>query len=111
MTVNDALSRGDLPATVGTPAPRAFSNLGPRRVAVHVLCPERAMTRFSLGSFPRREAEAMRMVRCPVCDGTHVLVSTTAWVMGVAPSTREMQALTPQSKAPRARYWGGRTVK
>ncbi len=79
----NAMSTRELLGTAGTPAPRAFSKAGSQRVMINVLCPEQAMTRFSLGSFPRHEAEAVRVVRCPVCRGTHVLVSTTAWVAGV----------------------------
>jgi hypothetical protein len=67
-----------------TPAPKALSPLGSNRYEIDVLCPERGMTHFSFGRFSKREAEAVRVVRCPVCGGTHTLVSATAWVAGIA---------------------------
>ncbi len=65
----------------------------PGRVAIEVLCPERSMERFTFGRFLPDEAEVVQSVRCPVCRGTHVLVSAAAWVAGIAASADEMRAM------------------
>lgn len=85
-------ARFQLLATQGTPAPRAYSAADRGRIVIEVLCPEHAMTRFTFGSFLLEEAEAVHVVRCPVCGGTHVLVSAEAWVAGIAAGAEEMRA-------------------
>lgn len=68
-----------------TPAPKAYLPVdSDGYVEIEVLCPERAMTHFAFGRFTRAQAEAVHLVRCPVCCGSHRLVSPAAWVAGIA---------------------------
>jgi hypothetical protein len=69
--------------TGSTPAPKTYSRIGSNRVGIDVLCPEHAMSHFSFGCFLRRDADAVRIVRCPCCGGTHTLVSPQEWVATV----------------------------
>jgi hypothetical protein len=68
----------------GTPAPKAYTEIGPRRIVIEVLCPERAMAHFTFGAFRSEEADAVRVVHCPICGKIHALVSAAEWVDGVA---------------------------
>jgi hypothetical protein len=86
-------ARIQLLATSGTPAPMSRSPADAERVAIDVLCPERSMAQFSFGRFLPDEADVVQSVRCPVCGGTHILVSAAAWIAGIGASADEMRAV------------------
>jgi hypothetical protein len=69
---------------MGSPAPKAYKLLDVDRVVIEALCPDAAMEHFSFGSFRRTEADAVRVVHCPICGGKHALMWPKTWVSAAA---------------------------
>ena len=69
---------------VASPAPKAYRFVEGDRVVIEALCPDVAMKHFAFGTFRRDEADDVKVVHCPICEGKHALMWPAAWVSGAA---------------------------